>query len=243
MAATETVELLIGQPLVGFGGNSIVSQVQTQPYPYLVVENAIDTQILNEVFYTLPPSSWSSWMTYNNDFERKRTTRDLPLLSPFTRNLLESMQSSSFASIISAITGIPNLITDPGLHGMGIYRYDNGGFLAPHMGYELHPVLNLERRVNVILFLTPDWNVGWGGQHLLWDDVGFNVVQEIEPRQGRMIIYQSQENGWMSVRPIQTPGGENQYLAMAATTYLTQPRTTATRKRAVFIPNRGYEFA
>jgi hypothetical protein len=126
---------------------------------------------------------------------------------------------------------------------MGIYRYDNGGFLAPHMGYELHPVLNLERRVNVLLFLTPDWNVGWGGHHLLWDDVGFNVVREIEPRQGRMVIYQSQENGWMSVRPIQTPGGENQYLAMAATTYLTQPRATATRKRAVFIPNRGYEFA
>lgn len=243
MAATETVELVIGQPVPGLNPNSILFQKQNSPYPHWVIDNAIDDDALSRVFYTLSSVQPQIWIEYNNDFERKKTTRNLGALSIFASRLIMQMQSAIFVDAIKNLTGVQDLVVDPGLHGMGYYRYESNGFLAPHMGYELHPILNLERRVSVLLFLNPDWNASWGGEHLIWDDNGLEVKNTIRPTHNRMLVYQNQDNGWMSVRPVQTPADSGQFLIVAATTYLTNPRSTATRKRSVFIPNRGYEFA
>lgn len=50
------------------------------------------------------------------------------------------------------------------------------------------------RRVNVFLYLNPDWDPTWGGELELWDSVVGDVRKTISPAANTLIIFSSYDN-------------------------------------------------
>jgi hypothetical protein len=65
----------------------------------------------------------------------------------------------------------------------------DGGYLKVHTDAPEQPLLHLQRRINVILFLNRDWSSAWGGQLELWDAAMTRCVERIEPRFNRMVVF------------------------------------------------------
>ena len=63
------------------------------------------------------------------------------------------MNSDIFLEYLSKITGIDEpLISDPYLSGGGYHEIKRGGVLEVHADFNKHPKLNLDRRLNLLLY-------------------------------------------------------------------------------------------
>lgn len=199
--------------------------------------------ILDDWFHPCLPSEvpaldWPHWeVAYDNDVERgKRTSRAFDQMTSRLRTAFLRMRHPAIVDQWAKLTGIASLIDDPECHGAGLHYSSDGAFLQCHVDYELHPKLEgRERRLNLILFMHPEWKREWGGQLLLCDGWGKAVV-EIEPVPGRLAVFECGPSSYHAVRVIQ---GATVPRLTAAVYYLADARPTAIRRRAMFLPNRS----
>ena len=102
--------------------------------------------------------------------QNKLGQSDEQYFGPFTRHFMAQLNSATFVSFLEKLTGIEGIIVDPSYNSCGLHSTGVGGRLMihtdmnrhPHSGHVLHQVLNL------ILYLNPGWQDGWGGELELW---------------------------------------------------------------------------
>ena len=80
------------------------------------------------------------------------------------------MNSEVFINFIQNITSIKEpLKSDTDLNGGGLHEIKKGGVLKIHTDFNRHPSLDLDRRVNVLIYLNKEWKDQYGGHLELWD--------------------------------------------------------------------------
>ena len=63
-----------------------------------------------------------------------------------------------------------------------------GGFLNMHVDFNWHHKLQLWRRLNAIVYLTPNWQEQWGGDLILQKE-GDSTVTKVQPVFNRAVIF------------------------------------------------------
>ena len=158
---------------------------------------------------------------------------------PLTYKIFSNLLSMDFVSKLSEITGITPLYPDIGLHGGGWHMHGKSGNLAVHLDYSIHPKLNLQRKLNLIVYLEEDYDPAWGGSLQLWshnkdNKRPLNKVKEIEPIFNKAIIFDTTQKSWHGFpEPIHPPEGKMR--KSFAVYYMTDITSTAEeRYRAHF---------
>jgi hypothetical protein len=138
------------------------------------------------------------------------------------------------------VVGVP-LYPDPGLHGGGWHIHGSGGNLNPHFDYSIHPKVGLQRKLNIIIYLSSDLQDSHGGYLGLWShDLEANqpkeLVKSIQPKFNRAVIFDTTQNSWHGLsKPLIQPNGI--YRKSLAVYYLTDPPPNVDkRERALFAP-------
>lgn len=218
--------------------NSAISASEFSPYRHWVVENVIPPVLASFLYDSIPSSLWSGWSNSQNDFEKKKISSNITGLGTPIQSIFNMLLSTSFSSILSGMTGIPGLVADRTLYGCGVSVYENGDYVTPNLQYEINPISGMEKRVGLMIFLAPSWNVTNGGMTVLWDDSVNNPLVSIMPLHTRMFIYKNDGASWLSNTKV---SGMTQRLITLSASYMTEPRETARIKRTLFIPNTSYE--
>ena len=81
-----------------------------------------DQQLIQRAYETTPPAQWEHWVRYDNDFEKKRTSR-----VHLSREWLELLAQLGSHRITERF-GIAGLKVDFSLHGGGCHVVDPGGY-------------------------------------------------------------------------------------------------------------------
>ncbi len=138
-------------------------------------------------------------------------------------------------SILGDLTGIKGLVSDPDLHGGGMHCSKKGGKLDIHLDYSIHPKMKMERRINLILYLSKDWKEEYGGALELWDKDVQNRVQKIMPVFNRAAIFNTSDISYHGhPDPITCP--DNIARKSLALYYLTPPQEGITERfKAKFV--------
>lgn len=188
-----------------------------------------------------PPAGWPGWTRYDNPTEgSKRTTRDLGY--PGFADLFHWLTGPQCVGRVEALTRVWNLEADPTLHGGGIHVSGPGDRLEPHVDYSIHPLRHLERRANLVLFLTPDWRPEWGGALEFYGEDGRTVIGSVLPAYNRAVLFEPTEWGdeplrFHGTQAVACPAGVERVTAAAY--YLSAPRPDGPRRlRALFAPRR-----
>jgi Rps23 Pro-64 3,4-dihydroxylase Tpa1-like proline 4-hydroxylase len=105
----------------------------------------------------------------------------------------------------TALTGIATLNPDRNLYSGGISAMGEGDFLNPHIDNSGNPFLQQYRRINVLYYVTPDWNPAWGGSLELWDGDRANPMT-LEARFNRLVLMNTNRTSFHSVSPIRGCG-------------------------------------
>lgn len=210
----------------------IAKEHGVEPFRWWVERGAVEPIDMDDV----PHHDWPHWEArYDNDLEkRKRTTRLIGNLPESIQNIFARMRSAYWQSEWSQEMGY-ELVDDETLHGGGLHVTNPGGWLQTHLDYAAHPyVTGKERRLNLIAFLNPVWREEWGGALLLCDPMG-KPVKSIVPEPGMVVGFETGDDSYHGVAKV--TGWVPR--VTAAVYYLSNLRPGVTRKRALYIPERG----
>ena len=139
-----------------------------KPYNHICIDNFLPVEILENVEADLRslPETESS---FDRDQERLKTAYSPDRLPFYSKSLFHALNSRPFIFFLEQLTGIKGLIPDPYYMGAGIHRVANGGHLDIHADFNLHAPMQIERRLNVLIYLNRDWREEWGGSFEVWN--------------------------------------------------------------------------
>ncbi|MGB8859307.1 MAG: 2OG-Fe(II) oxygenase [Ilumatobacteraceae bacterium] len=160
-----------------------------QPFPSVVIDDFVPPEVLDAVLCEFPEPEAARWQEFDKATEVKLALADTSQMGPVTRNLLAQFNSHAFVCFLEALTGISGLIPDPHYGGGGLHQIRAGGFLKIHADFNRNERLQLDRRLNVLLYLNKDWDDSYGGHLELWDQQMSGAVQRLLPAFNRMVCF------------------------------------------------------
>ncbi len=141
------------------------------PFPHIVIDDFFDSRTLGGVLSEVNALDRSQ--RYAKFLDRKTDHNKFAyfpeVVGPETSRLVNFLNSGPFLSYMETLTGIGNLIADPSYFGGGLHWIENGGFLEVHADFNHLKKYNLERRINLLLYLNENWKDEYNGQLELWD--------------------------------------------------------------------------
>tara|TARA_Y100000992_G_C21240041_1_gene480245 strand:+ start:392 stop:1240 length:849 start_codon:yes stop_codon:yes gene_type:complete len=165
------------------------------PFPNLVVDNFFKESFLNSVCKQFPDlSSINYSQKYANKDEVKFANNDYLKFPDNIKKLIDFMNSENFLNFLQNITSIKEkLVSDPELNGGGLHEIKNGGYLKIHTDFNKHPNNDLDRRVNILIYLNKNWKSSYGGDLQLWDKEMYKCEKKILPIFNRMVIFSTND--------------------------------------------------
>jgi hypothetical protein len=212
-----------------------------KPFPHVVIDDFFDPAVAEAMERDIPAFDDPLWWKYSNPLEEKRALNLWDRFPAASYQSFSLLCSEKFLLGLRELTGIADLSADEGLHGGGWHLHPPGGKLNVHLDYSIHPKLGLERRLNLICYMTSGWKPSWGGALGFWShDEATNspkdLVTAVECRFNRAVIFDTTSNSWHGLPvPITCPPGMAR--KSIATYYLSPPRAHASeRGKALYAP-------
>ena len=160
-----------------------------KPFPHVLVDNLFDPVLLDRVLSEFPAPGEIKWQHFDRAQEIKLASNSESFFGSTTRLFLYHLNSITFLEFLSRVTGIPNLIPDPCFDGGGLHQIVRGGKLGIHADFNKHPRYNLDRRLNLLLYLNKEWRDEYGGHLELWNRDMTQCEAKVLPVFNRLMIF------------------------------------------------------
>ncbi|NVK42264.1 MAG: 2OG-Fe(II) oxygenase [Oceanospirillaceae bacterium] len=211
-----------------------------EPFPFLVMDNFVEAEVANKLATEFPKVHDKRLFIYDNPLEVKRALNDWNAYPPYTYAFFQYLNSPEVINTFSEMIGV-QLYPDHGLHGGGWHIHGNGGKLNPHLDYSIHPKMGLQRKLNLIIYLSKDWVPDWGGHLGFWShdeetNAPRKLIQETSVKFNRAVLFDTTLNSWHGItRQVNSPNGTTRN--SLAIYYLAEPAIGASpRSRALYAP-------
>jgi Rps23 Pro-64 3,4-dihydroxylase Tpa1-like proline 4-hydroxylase len=180
-----------------------------EPFRHVVVDDFLDRGYCQELIRQFPGFDRKHARNEFGEVGRKAVFQELPKLGPAYQRFDRMLRSRGFLSLIGEITGIPKLLYDADYVGGGTHENLEGQELDPHVDFNYHPRTKHHRRLNLILFLNPEWEPEWGGNLELhrnpWLPPEQNPIKTIVPAANRCVLFETSEHSWHGFGRIRLP--------------------------------------
>ena len=207
-----------------------------RPFPHIAMQDVFDIDVLRAINAEFPSSSDMAGRFTGEIEGGKFTETDYAKFGPVTQSFVAACNSGPFLQSLTKLTGIEGLIADPYLSGGGQHQTGRGGRLKVHSDFNVHPFLNLTRRLNMLVYLNEGWQEAWGGALELWDVDMTRAEVTIPPVMGQVAIFTTSDISFHGLPdPLQCPEGT--YRRSIAFYYFTadgttpEPRSTLWKER------------
>lgn len=214
---------------------------KSKPFNHIILDDFLLPNVIEKVVDEFPAFNEDAWYQYDNAIEIKKAMNSWDRFGPTTYKLFWYLNSDTFISQLENLVCC-KLYPDFGLNGGGLHTHRSGGKLNTHLDYSIHPKLQLERRINLLIYVTPNWQAEWGGELGLWDhdnetNKAGSRIETIFPKYNRAVLFDTTQNSWHGLPdPIRCPSEITRN--SLAVYYLCEPRDGAeNRGRALFLPH------
>ena len=183
------------------------SFISAEPFPHIVIDSFLPEAIAKQCAEAFPVPGSAQWIHYAHLNSAKWGMTDLDTMPSVLRSVTVALNSPDFTRALSTLSQVPNLESDPLLSGGGLHVTRAGGFLNVHTDFVSHPSNRTWRRqLNLLLYLTEDWNEEWGGHLELWDANMRSAIQRVEPKFNRCVVFRTSDTSYHGVpEPLNVP--------------------------------------
>ncbi len=190
-------------------GQQLAPQYQGKsPYDYGCFDNFLPIEILEKVREEALAMGEQEAQNQSAN-ERLKSSINPDRMAPYSKAVFTALNSRSFIQFLEEMSGISGLIPDPYFMGGGIHRTENTGFLSIHADFNHHKPMNLQRRLNVLIYLNPDWKEEYGGSFEVWTDNMSDKVASFTPVMNRMCCFSTGDNTMHgNPEPVNHPDGQ-----------------------------------
>jgi Rps23 Pro-64 3,4-dihydroxylase Tpa1-like proline 4-hydroxylase len=190
-------------------GTSLAEDYQSKtPYHYICVDNFLPPEIVERVRQEALQMGEKP-AEHESPNERLKTSFNPDRMPPYSKSVFYALNSRPFIQFLENMSGIKGLIPDPYYGGGGIHRTNTTGFLGIHADFNHHQIMNLERRLNVLIYLNPDWKEEYGGSFEIWSDDMSEKIDSFAPIMNRMCCFSTGDNTMHgNPEPVNHPNGD-----------------------------------
>ena len=176
--------------LIKFARSKHEEYMSANPFPNIYMDGLFNEEALNQVLADFPDlSKGRGDKRYRDENQLKFASKGEHKFPESIKNLMHYLNSQPFLEFLSELTGIQALISDPYFEGGGLHQIKSGGYLKVHADFNKHRLTNLDRRLNVLVYLNKDWEESYGGHFELWDTKMTQCEKKILPLFNRMAIF------------------------------------------------------
>jgi Rps23 Pro-64 3,4-dihydroxylase Tpa1-like proline 4-hydroxylase len=183
---------------------------EAEPFRHLCIDGLLAPELAREAAAAYPSfeSALAGGHAFDHVNERKKVqVTDASKFPPPVQRLHEAISSQAFRDQLGEITGIPNLLADPQLVGGGMHVTGPHGRLDVHVDFNYVEDRKLHRRLNILIYLNPQWHHDWGGAVELWDRDVRRCYVSLAPVLNRCVIFETSETSFHGVTALTCPEG------------------------------------
>lgn len=214
---------------------------EAAPFNHAVIDDFFPLDLARALEAEMPAYDAPVWHEYDNALEIKKTCNSWLHFPALTYRTFSYLNSEAVTARLGKALRLPALHADYGLNGGGWHAHAPGGRLNPHLDYSIHPKLGLQRKLNLIIYMTEGWQDEWGGGLGLWSHDPATggpaeLVKQMAPRFNRAVLFDTTQNSWHGLPgAIRSPAGVLR--KSLAVYYLVEPPVDAAgRGKALYAP-------
>lgn len=133
--------------------------------------------------------------------EKKYTSKALNEFDSIIADITFAFQDERVIEKVAELTGIRDAVGDPHLYAGGISAMECGHFLNPHIDNSHDGDRENYRVLNLLYYITPEWDPAYGGNLELWDEKVRERV-EIPSLFNRLVLMATNDKSFHSVNEV-----------------------------------------
>lgn len=166
---------------------------------HFALDHLLPTEIAEKVYANFPKPSQMRLL--NSSGELKLKYSHIKDISSLLQDLHFAIQDPSVVAAIEDITEIKNQVPDPSDRAGGISALLKGYYINPHLDSSHDAEKKLYRTVNMLYYVSPNWQLENGGNYELWDEPVQNRI--IVPSFfNRLVVMETNRTSWHAVNPV-----------------------------------------
>jgi Rps23 Pro-64 3,4-dihydroxylase Tpa1-like proline 4-hydroxylase len=171
---------------------------------HFTVDDLLPDEIAAEIYAAFPQQGQG--FSFRESFrERKHTSAKLSDLPEILGAITYAIQDPAVVAAVAGLVDWDGIQPDPMLYAGGLSMMFRDAFLNPHIDNSHDAERSRYRRLNLLYYATPGWNLEDGGNLELWDDDGSKPLV-IESRFNRLVVMETNKASLHSVSPVVAAG-------------------------------------
>ncbi|MEJ6791813.1 MAG: 2OG-Fe(II) oxygenase [Lacinutrix sp.] len=167
---------------------------------YFYIDNILPEELAKKCFSVFPDKSKMRKLKSLKEY--KHVSAQMDKHHPFLEEVIYAFQNEKIVKLIGEICNIPTLYPDDSLYAGGLSLMAKDNFLNPHLDNSHDSDRQRWRVLNLLYYVTPNWDKDNGGHLQLWPNGPKNKPLEIESKFNRLIVMATHSSSWHSVNKV-----------------------------------------
>lgn len=167
---------------------------------YFFIDDLLPEELALELYDSFPRAS--EMVLKKSIREDKYIAAQMNLYNPILEEIIYAFQDQRIVDIIGEICEIKEMIPDENLYAGGISMMGNKQFLNPHLDNSHDKDRALWRVLNLLYYITPNWEEEFGGNLELWPNSLSKPQITIHSKFNRLAIMATHNDSLHSVSPV-----------------------------------------
>jgi len=167
---------------------------------YFFIDDLLPLKICQEIYDAFPRDG-NGFFNRDSFREKKKTSANLDAYDKILADITYALQDRRVVDLISKIIGFTEIEPDPKLYAGGLSMMFKDDFLNPHIDNSHDMDRQRYRRLNLLYYVAPDWELGFGGNLELWNEAR-TKPKTIVAKTNRLVVMETHKDSWHSVSPV-----------------------------------------
>ena len=167
---------------------------------FFYIDDLLPEEIAIQIHENFPKSS--EMVLKKSIRENKYIAAQMDLYHPILEDIIYAFQDERIVKLVAKICAIKEVFPDDKLYAGGISLMGKNQFLNPHLDNSHDKERERWRVLNLLYYVTPDWDIKNGGNLELWPN-GLSEKQiTIESKFNRLAVMATHNHSLHSVSPV-----------------------------------------
>lgn len=167
---------------------------------HFVIDDFLPEELAKSIYAAFPRNA-DGFFERQSFREKKKTLTNLSDHAPVLTAVTYAMQDPRVVAAVAELVGFDQIVPDDTLYASGLSMMTEGDFLNPHIDNSHDAQREMYRRLNLLYYVSPDWQVENGGNFELWDPA-IKQQKTILSKFNRLVVMETNKASWHSVSPI-----------------------------------------
>jgi Rps23 Pro-64 3,4-dihydroxylase Tpa1-like proline 4-hydroxylase len=168
---------------------------------YFFIDNLLPEDLAKYIYERFPKPEQTTLKRSLREY--KYIAAQMDKYDPILEEIIYAFQDERIVRLIGDICKIENPLPDSNLYAGGISMMGHENYLNPHLDNSHDKDRNLWRVLNLLYYVTPEWDEKNGGNLEIWPDGLKSDQITIHSKFNRLAVMATHQGSWHSVSPVQ----------------------------------------